>query len=169
VAATDGRGVAVPDTTDTGGITPTATLTDTQGLDMRHDVYDTQGDQTAGGTPVIATTLNGTTTTAPVTTTQGYDGDGNQTAVTSANGNTTTYAYDHLGRQIRTTLPPVTLYDGTTTTPVETTGYDGDGDVAATTDATGATTTSSYDPLGRLVSTTNPVGGTTLTTYNATE
>ncbi len=30
VAATDGRGVAVPDTTDTGGITPTATFTDTE-------------------------------------------------------------------------------------------------------------------------------------------
>ncbi len=169
VAATDGRGVAVPDTTDTGGITPTATLTDTQGLDTRHDVYDPQGYQTAGGTPVIATTLNGTTTTAPVTMTQGYDGDGNQTAVTSANGNTTTYAYDHLGRQIRTTLPAVKLYDNTTTTPVETTGYDGEGNVVATTDANNATTTSSYDPLGRQVATTNPVSGTLLMTYTATD
>jgi len=127
VAATDGRGVAVPDTTDTGGLTPTATVTDTQGLDTRHYAYDAQDDQTASGTPVIATTLNGITTTAPVTTTQGYDGDGNQTSVVSANGNTTTMAYDHLGQPISTTLPPVKLYDNTTTTPVETTGYDGDG------------------------------------------
>jgi len=70
---------------------------------------------------------------------------------------------------VRTTLPPVPLYSGGTTTPVETTGYDSEGNVATTTDATGATTVSSYDPLGRQVSTTNPVAGTTLTTYNATE
>ncbi len=112
----------------------------------------------------IATTLNGVTTTAPVTTTQGYDGDGNQTSVTSANGGATTSAYDHLGRQVQTTLPAVMLYTGATTTSVETTGYDGDG-----TDGNGALTMSSYDPLGRQVTTTNPVSGTMLMTYTAIE
>jgi YD repeat-containing protein len=145
------------------------TLTDPQGLYTRHNAYDAQGDQTASSTPAIATTLNGVTTTAPATTTQGYDGDGNQTSVVSANGNTTTSAYDHLGRPISTTLPPVKLYDNTTTTPVETTGYDGDGNTVRTTDALGAVTTSSYDPLGRQVATTNPVSGTMLMTYTATE
>jgi len=62
----------------------------------------------------------------------------------------------------------VTLYDGSATTPVERTGYDGDGNVVRTTDATGATTTSAYDPLGRQTSTTNPVSGTATTSYNAT-
>jgi len=67
------------------------------------------------------------------------------------------------------TLLPVTLYDGSTSAPMETTTYDGEGNVAATTDASGATTTSSYDPLGRQVSTTDPVAGTSTTSYNATE
>jgi YD repeat-containing protein len=131
--------------------------------------YDAQGDQTSESTPPMTTTLNGSTTTAPVTTTEGYDGDGNRVSTISANGNTTTLAYDHLGRQTSATLPPVTLYDGSATTPVERTGYDGDGNVARTTDATGATTTSVYDPLGRQTSTTNPVSGTATTRYNATE
>ncbi len=56
-----------------------------------------------------------------------------------------------------------------TTARVETTGYDGDGNVASSTDANGALTTSSYDPLGRQVATTNPVSGTTLMTYTATD
>jgi len=56
-----------------------------------------------------------------------------------------------------------------TSAPVETTTYDGEGHVAATTDAAGATTTNSYDPLGRQVSTTDPVAGTSTTSYNATE
>ena len=85
VAATDGRGVAVPDTTDTGGITPTATFTDTQGLDTRQYAYDAQGDQVRTSTPPITTTLNGYTATAPAVTLDAYDGDGNRTAATSAN------------------------------------------------------------------------------------
>ncbi len=165
VVEIDGRGLDV-----TGDATPTVTLApNTASSYTARYGYDAQGDQTSASTPPITTTLNGITTTAPVTTTQGYDGDGNQTAVASANGNTTTSAYDHLGRQISTTLPPVKLYDNTTTTPVETTGYDGDGNTVASTDALGAMTTSSYDPLGRQVVTTNPVSGTMLMTYTATE
>ncbi len=169
VSATDGRGVVVPDTTDTGGITPTAMVTDTQGLYTSHEVYNAQGDQTASGTPVLVTTLNGITTTASVTTTEGYDGDGNGVSTTTANGNTTTRAYDHLGRLVRTTLPSVTLYNNTTTAAVETMGYDGDGNVVSSTDGAGDLTTSSYDPLQRQVATTDPVSGTMAMTYTATE
>ena len=161
-STTEGRGVTV---SAAGIVTPNndaASYT-------RHSGDDPQGDGTSQSTPPLTTTLNGSTTTAPVTTTTGYDADGDRTSATAANGATTIYADDHLGRQVRTTLPPVPLYSGGTTTPVETTGYDGEGNVATTTDATGATTTSSYDPLGRQVSTTNPVAGTTRTTYNATE
>jgi len=157
-------------TTPTGSATPTVTLDPTTASQYTRTYgYDPQGDQTMSSTPPITTTLNGITTTAPVTTTDGYDGDGNRTSTLSANGNTTAMSYDHLGRQVRTTLPPVMLYNNTTTTPIQTTGYDGDGNVVRTTDATGATTTSAYDPLGRQVSTTNPVSGTMLMIYTATE
>jgi len=154
----------------TGDATPTVTLDPTaaSSYTARYG-YDAQGDQTSVSTPPVTTTLNGITTTAPVTTTQGYDGDGNQTTTVSANGNTTTMAYDHLRRQVRTTLPSVTLYDNTPATPVEVIGYDGDGNTVASQDANGSLTTSSYDPLGRQVATTNPVSGTMLMTYTATE
>jgi len=162
IATTDGRGVNV----DQSGA---PTLNSQAGAYTSRLGYDMQGDQTSASTPPITTTLNGITTTAPITTSEGYDGDGNRVSSVSANGATTTYAYDHLGRPITTTEPAVKLYTGATVSPTETTGYDGEGNVVRTTDALGAVTTSSYDPLGREVSTTNPVSGTTITTYNATE
>jgi len=163
VRATDGRGV---DATGDG----VATLDPTTGISyISAYTYSTQGDQIAVSTPPLTTTVNGTPrANTPVVTTSTYDGDGNEITSTSANGNPTTSAYDHLGRLVQTTLPPVKLYDNTTTTPVETTGYDGDGNVVATHDASGALTTDSYDPLGRLVAETNPVSGAQLMTYTAT-
>jgi len=162
IATTDGRGVSV----DQSG---KATLNDPNGVYTSHSAYDAQGDATSNSTPPIATTLNGITTTAPITTSESYDGDGNRVSSVSANGATASYGYDHLGRQITTTGPSVKLYNGTTTTPVEATQYDGEGNAVRTTDALGAVTSSSYDPLGRQVSTTDPVSGTSITTYNATE
>jgi len=104
-SVTDGRGVSV----DANG---TATLNDPSGQYTSHTGYDAQGDQTSSSTPPITTTLNGVAqASAPVTTTSGYDGDGNRTSATSANGNTTTYAYDHLGRQTVATRPPVLTGD----------------------------------------------------------
>ncbi len=138
-------------------------------LYTRGYAYILKGDLQSESTPPLTTTLNGVTTSGPVTTTYGYDGDGHQTGATSANGNTTTTAFDHLGRQTSTTLPQVTLYNGSSSTPTSSTGYDADGNVIRSTNANGETTTSSYDPWQRLVSTTNPVSGTTLDTYNATE
>jgi len=173
VTATDGRGVDVADThnttADPQGITPTVQLNASAGSYTRQWGYDAQGDQTSASTPPITTLQQGDPTTAPVTTLSAYDDDGALTAATSANGATTTDAYDHLGRQVRTTLPAMTLYDNTTTTPTITTGYDGDGNAVRQTDAVGAVTTSGYDPLDRLVATTNPVSVTSLITYSATE
>lgn len=158
----DGRGVSVTN----GAVTPNGQAN----AYTSHQGYDTQGDLTSVSTPPITTTLNGVTTTASaVTTSDTYDGDGNRQTMVSANGNTTTYGYDHLGRQTTTTLPLITLYNNTSVQPVQTTGYDADGNVVRTANGNGDTTTSSYDPLGRLVAETNPVSGTTVTTYTASE
>jgi len=105
----------------------------------------------------------------PLTTSYGYDADGNQTSVTAPNGATTSTGYDHLGRPVRTTLPSVPLYDGTTAAPVQTTAYDAEGNVAQEVDGNGGVTQSSYDPLGRLTASVSPVGGTQLYTATATE
>jgi len=169
-STTDGRGV------DTTNGTPT--LNGQATAYTSHQGYNAQGDLTSSSTPPITATLGGVTQTATaVTTTYTYDGDGNRQTMVSANGNasaspnsyTTSYGYDHLGRQTTTTLPAITLYNGATTQPVQATSYDADGNVARETDGRGDTTTSSYDPLGRLVAETNPVSGTTLMTYTASE
>jgi len=161
-STTDGRGVSVTN----GAVAPNGQAS----AYTSHMGYDAQGDLTSASTPPITTTLNGVTTTASaVTTSDTYDGDGNRQTMVSANGNTTTYGYDHLGRQTTTTLPLITLYNNTSVQPVQTTGYDADGNVVRTTTGNGDTTTSSYDPLGRLVAQTNPVSGTTVTTYTASE
>jgi len=170
----DGRGV-VPSslrTTSADGsvVPPTPQLDPVQAPLYTHtDAYTLKGDLQSESTPPLTTTLNGVTTSGPVTTQYGDDGDGHQTSATSANGNTTTTSYDHLGRQTSTTLPRVTLYDGSASTPTDSTAYDADGNVIRTSNANGETTTSSYDPWQRLISTTNPVSGTTLYTYTATE
>jgi len=70
-------------------------------------------------------------------------------SVTDANGNTTTFYYDSLGRLIRETDPlgRVTSY-----------AYDAAGNMVSRTDASGNTITYSYDPLGRLISKQYPDG-----------
>ena len=62
----------------------------------------------------FTTTLNGVVqANQPVTTSYGYDGDGDLTAMTSTNRAVTTHSVDHLGRLTRVTQPSVPLYDGT--------------------------------------------------------
>jgi len=78
-SATEGRGVTV---SAAGIVTPNGVAANY----TRHTGYDPQGDQISASTPSITTTLNGSTTTAPVTTTMGYDADGNRISATSANG-----------------------------------------------------------------------------------
>ena len=164
----DGRGITVANTT-TYTANPGVAVTCAGNTYDHSYTYTASGDQHTSVTPSITTTLNGVPSTGPVTTTFSYDGDGDQTAVQSPNGPTTSYGYDHLGRQVSTALPPVTLYNSTVVTPTSTVAYDGDGNVVTSTDAAGDATTSSYDPLGRLISSTNPISGTTYMTYNATE
>jgi len=159
----DGRGVHID---ASGAVTPNPTTALSYTI---HLGYNVQGDLTSESMPPIMTTQGSITTTAPVTTTYIYDADGNRQTLVSANGNTTIYGYDHLRRSVTMTLPAFTLYNGTTTQPIETIGYDSEGNVVRETDGNGNTTTSSYDPIGRLVAQTNPVSGTTSMSYNANE
>jgi len=106
-STTDGRGVSV----DANG---NATLVDPGGQYTSRTNYDAQGDQTSSSTPPITTTLNGLTTTAPVSGVTAYDADGNPTLQVDANGAQTTTTYDHLGRPIATGRPAVALWDGST-------------------------------------------------------
>ncbi len=123
----DGRGF-VPSslrTTSADGsvVPPTPQLDPVQApLYTRAYTYTVQGDLQSESTPPISTTLNGVTASGPVTTTYGYDGDGNGTGVTSANGNTSTTAYDHLGRSVATTQPPVALWSSTAVAAVNSGG-----------------------------------------------
>ncbi len=164
ISAIDPRGVTVLPTI--GGSAPTAQPNAAALSYTSAYTYSAQGDLVAASTPPLTTTAGAN---APVTTSDTPDADGNIVAVTSPNGNITADAYDHLGRPVATTLPPVPLFDGSVRSPVVRVSYDGDGNLSQTIDPVGATTTRSYDPLGHLVSVLNPVGGTTLLTYTATE
>ncbi len=106
-STTDGRGVSV----DANG---NATLADPGGQYTGRTNYDAQGDRTSSSTPPITTTLNGITTTAPVSSVTAYDADGNPTLQVDANGAQTTTTDDHLSRPIATGRPAVRLWDGTT-------------------------------------------------------
>jgi len=169
IATTDARGVSVPDTSI--GQTPVAALNPMPPVAATHTyTYTPAGDLWSVSSPPV-TTLNPTDagqTTGPVTTTYGYDADGNQVAVTSPNGAVTTAGYDHQGRLTQLAQPTTMLFDGSTRAPTATIGYDGDGNVVSTTDGAGDPTTRAYDPLGRLVSSTNAVDETTVLTYTAT-
>ncbi len=169
VATTDARGVIVPDTSI--GQTPVAALNPTPPVAAtRSYTYTPAGDLWSVSSPPL-TTLNPSDagqTTGPVTTTYGYDADGNQLTVTSPNGAVTTAGYDHLGRLTQLVQPPTMLFDGSVRAPTATIGYDDDGNVVRTTDGAGDPTMRAYDPLGRLTSSTNAVGETTVLTYTAT-
>jgi YD repeat-containing protein len=84
-----------------------------------------------------------------VTTTYGYDHDGNLVSVTDPNGNVTTYAYDDFGQMLSQTSPVT----GTTSYT-----YDLAGNLLSTTDARGVTTGRTYDALGRVTSSTSTAG-----------
>ena len=159
----DGRGVSV----NASGV---AALAGNASQYTQHTSYTTQGDVQSQSSAPITTTLNGTLLVAtPVTTTYGYDGDGNQTGQVSPNGQVSGSGYDHLGRLVTSALPQVTLYTGQRVYPTESTSYDADGNPVLQIDGNGDATQSSYDPLGRLVAATNPISGTTVYTYSATE
>ncbi|HEX7661183.1 MAG TPA: LamG-like jellyroll fold domain-containing protein, partial [Pseudonocardiaceae bacterium] len=108
--------------------------------------------------------LASATTQDGATTSYGYDGLGETTAVTDGAGNTTRYSYNFLGDKATTTLP-----DGTSTAisydarenPTLTQQMDTDGTVLAQTSAT-------YDGTGRMLSSTDARGSTSTFTYDAT-
>ncbi len=174
VGRTDGRGVAPSSlrttSKDPSLVPPSPQLDPTQApLYTTRYTYTAQGDLQSVTSPPITTSLNGTTSNAPVTTGYGADADGNVTTVTSPNGNATTTTYDPLGRPLTTMGPAVPLYQGGPASPSVTLGYDGDGNVVTTTDALNESTVRAYDPLGRLVARSNPLGATAFYTYTATE
>ncbi|HEV8436077.1 MAG TPA: DUF6531 domain-containing protein, partial [Thermoanaerobaculia bacterium] len=92
-----------------------------------------------------------------ISTSYGYDVQGNLTSVTDPNGNLTTYTYDDFGRTTKQ-VSPVT---GTTTY-----AYDLAGNLLTTTDANGATTTRAYDALSRPLFATSTLSGSPSETIN---
>ena len=106
-------------------------------------------------------------------TTYTYDGDGEQTAITSPDGNlsganagnyTTTTAYNNDGEKTTVTQAGGT---GATVTPRATSyGYDGDGNQTTVQDARSYTTSTSYNADDKASLVTDPGGNATLTCYD---
>jgi RHS repeat-associated protein len=96
---------------------------------------------------------SGSTWNAVTTTTYGYDGNGNQLAVTNALGVITRYGYDAQNRVV-----VVTNAFGLTEQATNATIYDANGRVAQTVNALGIVTAFGYDSLGLRTSVTNALG-----------
>ncbi|HEX6682161.1 MAG TPA: RHS repeat-associated core domain-containing protein, partial [Candidatus Limnocylindrales bacterium] len=109
------------------------------------------------GNAIRQTVTAGSTTRVSTST---YDRRGLLTSSTDPLGRTTGYAYDELGRQIRTTSPPVATEENggapTTTSPTAVTGYNTFDEPVHLTDAKGNITTRTYDRLGRMVTSMAP-------------
>ncbi|HUN34614.1 MAG TPA: LamG-like jellyroll fold domain-containing protein [Trebonia sp.] len=172
-----------------GGTSTTGELTTTWQLDQRGlptsmtdpdgntttYAYDEAGNEAEVSAPAVTTEVYNpaTATDTPVTanpvTYFGYDTFGEKTEVKDPDGNVTTYGYDGDGHQTSETLPPYTPPGGTAsvTQPTVST-YDGDGNLASSTDPLGNETTYTYDQLGDQATevTPGPDGGTTHDTYD---
>ena len=106
-----------------------------------------------------------------------YDGDGNRTSVTDANGNTTTFSYDTRGNLLSTTDPAGNIsrmtYDSRNNLlTVEnavykkiTYTYDANNNITSVTNPLGNIKTLTYDGNGLLLTETTPRGGTTTYAY----
>jgi RHS repeat-associated protein len=91
-----------------------------------------------------------------------YDPNGNRIAVTEPDGNTTTYAYDKLDRQIR-----MIVHVGSgEADDVTSTTYDPDGNVATVTTPNLNVTTNTYDSLDRLMQVDDLIGRVANYTYD---
>ena len=84
-------------------------------------------------------------------TSDSYDGDGDLTGATDANGHTTTFTYDATGMMTQEVQPVSAT--GSITTGY---GYDADGQQTRYTDGNGNNWLSSYTPWGSLNTTTEP-------------
>jgi RHS repeat-associated protein len=130
--------------------TPSATVTNVLGQQTEQIQY------------ASAPTVNGSVVTGgnPQVTTMSYDAAGNKSQVVDPAGNTWTYGYDLLNRQVNAANPD----SGTTVT-----GYDAAGNVAYTTNGAGDTVNYSYDGLNRKVAehsgSTTQGSGTLLATW----
>jgi RHS repeat-associated protein len=107
--------------------------------------YDAAGRQISVISPQVVDARDGSFTRPTVT--QAYDAAGRVISTTDANGYTTSFTYDELGRLTRTDHP-----DGTFTTQ----GFDAAGRVTSTTDELGRTTDYVYDGRGQLLRVTEP-------------
>jgi RHS repeat-associated protein len=119
-----------------------ATATDYRGDTTTYN-YDAMGDLTSQVQPVSAS--------KSITVSYGYDLDGNQTALTDGNGNTTYTAYNSLGLPQTITEPSTTAYSSaadTQTTDI----YDADGDLVTQDQPGGVRVNNAYDAMGDLTS-----------------
>lgn len=107
--------------------------------------YDAAGRQIATIAPEVVDARVGSLTRPIVT--QSYDPTGRVISNIDANGHTTTFSYDELGRLVRTDHP-----DGSFTTQ----GFDAAGRVTSTTDELGRTIDYVYDGRGQLLRVTEP-------------
>ncbi|WP_426270378.1 LysM peptidoglycan-binding domain-containing protein [Dyella kyungheensis] len=108
--------------------------------------YDNRGEQ-IGATQAVGTAVAQTGS-------QTYDAFGRVTSRTDGNGNTITYSYDNLGRQVSTSQ---TVQGSGRTTQ---TTYDAFGNVLTETDALGNTTSYSYSIAAHATTVTTPDGVT---------
>jgi len=113
------------------------------------------------------------TSTTDVTTTYGYDTNGELTSMTTPNGNvaganaanfTTTYTYNADGQMTSETQGGGA---GATVSPRTTSyTYDGDGNNTSVTDARGFTSTTAFNADDEATLVTNPLGNASLTCYD---
>jgi RHS repeat-associated protein len=149
-------------------------ITDTLGNHI-HYTLDAMGNRTAENTYDPNNTLHRTHTrvinalneihqdinaagTASVTTTFGYDNNGNQTSVTAPLSRNTANQYDAFNRLSKITDPNAGITQF---------GYDANDNLISVTDPRGLTTGYSYNGFGDLSSQVSPDTGTTANTYDS--
>ncbi|MDW2981789.1 putative Ig domain-containing protein [Rhodanobacter sp. KK11] len=102
-----------------------------------------------------------------LTTVYAWDGAGEELSVTegagTAGARTTSYAYDNLGRRIRTVVDPGSGHLNLTTAYA----YDGNDHLVGLTDPNGNLTRYVYDEAGEQVFTIDPAGGVTQAGFDA--
>ena len=133
-----------------------ATSTDYRGYTITNN-YDATGMLTSQTQPVSSG--------QSITVSDGYDLDGNQTALTDGNGNTTYTSYNSLGLPATVTEPSTATYSSaadTQTTDV----YDADGDLVTQDQPGGVQVNATYDAMGDL--TTQSGTGATAATATRT-
>src|SRR5262249_35615886 len=96
-----------------------------------------------------------------------YDVVGNQTSVTDAGGNTTTYTYDSLNRLIKATTATVTDAGGNAVKYSTTYPYDGIGNSSSTVDNNGNKTDTVYNSDNLVRQVTDASGHVTQYAYDA--